>query len=165
MCYKARVMPGRHDPYSTRVMAPDLVGQTLGAVVLDKRPQAWAVGAVATACQAVGKHLLVTLAAPGEAHPRTLRVHLGMHGSWHRYHPGERWQRAPLGARVELHTPRWVFVCFEPKEVDVAQRHAPRPDGVAHLGPMCWARRSTSRRSSRARAAPATRTPRSATSC
>ncbi len=118
-----------------RVMSPDLVGRPLVRLALDKLAQPWAEGAVAMACDAVGKHLVIPLAAPGEAHPRTLRVHLGMKGSWHRYRPGEPWRRPAFGARVELHTERWVFVCFGPKEVEVVLRHGPRPDVVGHLGP------------------------------
>jgi len=117
-----------------RVMAPDLVGLPLAAVVLDKIVQPWAAGAIVVACEAVGKHLLVTLAPPGIG-TRVLRVHLGMKGSWHRYRHGEAWRMSAIGARVELRTARWVFVCFGPKEVEVVARHAPRPDVVSHLGP------------------------------
>lgn len=127
-------------------MAPDLVGRPVDALVLDKLTQPWARGAVVTGCEAVGKHLLVTLASasldvarpPAGSASRDvahLRVHLGMKGSWHRYRPGEPWQRARVGARVELHTERWVFVCFGPKDVEVVTRNAPRPDVVSHLGP------------------------------
>jgi len=114
-------------------MAPDLVGQRLVGLLLDKLAQPWAVDVVATACEAVGKHLLITLDAGDER--RVLRVHLGMKGSWHRYRPGEAWLRSPMGARVELRTARWYFVCFGPKEVELVRRNAPRPDVVGHLGP------------------------------
>ena len=36
--------------------------------------------------------------------PWTLRTHLGMHGSWHRYAPAERWKRPARQASVVLGT-------------------------------------------------------------
>lgn len=117
-----------------RVMAPDVVGQALVGLTLDKLPRPIATKALVTACRAVGKHLLIELATVGDG-AMILRVHLGMKGSWHRYRPGEAWQRPAIGARVELATERWVFVCFGPKDVDLIGRNAPRPNPVAHLGP------------------------------
>lgn len=125
-----------------RVMAPDVVGQAIASLVVDGLAQPALAGAVVVACRAVGKHLVLDLAADaareaeGDARGRyVLRVHLGMKGSWHRYRPGEPWPRTAHRARVELATARWVFVCFGPKDVDLVSRLAPRPDVVAHLGP------------------------------
>lgn len=112
-----------------RVMAPDLVGRPLIALEVDQRPVAK--DTTVTGCEAHGKHLLITLADPA----LTLRVHLGMKGSWHRYHLGERWRRPPADRRVVLQTDQWLFVCFSPKDVALtAPHHYHRPQ-IEHLGP------------------------------
>ena len=64
--------------------------------------------------RAHGKHLLIDLDGA-----RTLRVHLGMYGSWHRYRPGEAWKKPARRASVVLETEGHVFVCFSAKEVQV----------------------------------------------
>ena len=46
------------------------------------------VGAAVTSVEPRGKHLLI-----GFDNGLTLRSHLRMTGSWHRYRPGERWRR------------------------------------------------------------------------
>lgn len=115
-------------------MAPDLVGRELVALEVDQRVIGIAAPGAArvTGCEAVGKHLLVTIAG---ATTWTLRVHLGMKGSWHRYRPGELWRRTPNNRRVVLQTDAWLFVCFSPKEVALtSERSFLRPQ-VEHLGP------------------------------
>ena len=113
-----------------RVMAPDLVGRPLVALEVDQRPRQLD-GTRVTGCEAIGKHLLITLTEPA----LTLRVHLGMKGSWHRYRPGERWRHPPSERRVVLQTAEWLFVCFSPKDVELtAPHHYHRPQ-VGHLGP------------------------------
>lgn len=112
-----------------RVMRPDLVGRALLEVELQQRAAPWGQGAVGTACEAVGKHLVLRFDTPSSG-PRTVRVHLGMKGSWHRYRPGEPWRKSPHRRRVVVRTVEWVFVCFDAKEVDGALRPA-----VEHLGP------------------------------
>lgn len=111
-----------------RVLRPDLVGHVLLEVEVLQRVAAWGTGAVATACDAIGKHLVLRFDAPTGA--RTLRVHLGMKGSWHRYRPGETWHKSPHRRRLVLATSDWSFVCFDAKEVDAADAPA-----VSHLGP------------------------------
>jgi endonuclease-8 len=83
-----------------------------------------------------GKYLTLCLSSGG-----TLGCHLGIKGSWHRYAPGERWQRSPSAASLVLQTETDVLVCFRAKQVDVAGRHDPRrgrateqlgPDLLAH---------------------------------
>lgn len=118
-----------------RVMAPDLVGRPLLALEIDQRPilpnPPDAKSATVTGCEAIGKHLLITVTNPA----LTLRVHLGMKGSWHRYRPGERWRYPPAERRVVLQTAEWLFVCFSPKDVALtAEHHYHRPQ-VGHLGP------------------------------
>ena len=46
-------------------------------------------------------------------HRLTLRSHLGMTGSWHRYRPGEPWRLAPQRATLVLATDTTVAVCFD----------------------------------------------------
>jgi len=125
-----------------RVMRPDLEGEEVILLEVHQRACDWAQGCRATAVEAVGKHLVITL--EGAFGVRTLRVHLGMKGSWHRYRPGEAWQRPAIGRRAVIATASWLFVCFGPKEVEVADGRA-RPEGVGsegrstrgvmHLGP------------------------------
>jgi endonuclease-8 len=58
--------------------------------------------------EARGKNLLVHFEKG-----RTLRTHMQMHGSWHIYREGERWQRPAFRARVEIHADNgMVAVCF-----------------------------------------------------
>jgi len=45
-----------------------------------------------------GKNLLIRFEKG-----RTLRTHLMLHGAWHIYREGEKWQRPAFLARVELH--------------------------------------------------------------
>jgi endonuclease-8 len=106
-------------------LAPHLLGVPLVALHLDRQGVPDARHLVVTACEAVGKHLLLTLArgprsddADGPTTPwGVVRVHLGMKGAWHSYRHGEPWQRHPDRARVILATAARVFVCFDPREV------------------------------------------------
>jgi endonuclease-8 len=61
--------------------------------------------------EASGKNLLITFGEGDER--RTLRTHLRMSGSWHRYHAGERWRLAEGRATVVLRTDHAVAVCFD----------------------------------------------------
>jgi endonuclease-8 len=66
------------------------------------------VGRTVTEVEAYGKHLLIRFDSGLE-----LRSHLGMHGSWHRYAPGERWRRPPARARFVMEVRGAVAVCFD----------------------------------------------------
>ncbi len=109
-----------------------LAGRTVvafeAAVPLRRRP---AVGASIVAVHARGKHLLV------EFDDRTmLHTHMRMHGSWHVYRPGERWQRPRSSMRVRIETDDTEAVCFSAPVVEMltdaeVQRH-PR---LSALGP------------------------------
>ncbi len=61
-----------------------------------------------------GKHLLVHFDRDIQ-----LRVHLGMHGSWHRYPPGAPWKRSKATAAVVLETKQTVLVCFKALDVEI----------------------------------------------
>src|SRR5687767_7296221 len=47
-----------------------------------------------------GKHLLMWCSGD-----LVLRTHMRMHGSWHVYRPGERWQRPGHDMRITIETP------------------------------------------------------------
>ena len=88
-----------------------------------------------------GKHLLIAL-APWDANANTadngwvLRVHLGMHGSWHRYTLGERWKRARSRASVVLTVGDQLLICFDALDVDVTRPEAlSQQMPFAHVGP------------------------------
>ncbi len=89
------------------------------------------VGTTIDAVEAVGKNLIVRFDAGLE-----LRTHLGLHGSWHRYRPGEAWRRAASRARLVLEVPGAVAVCFDAPTVELLERRAERiHPPLAGLGP------------------------------
>ena len=135
--------------------APRLQGRTLAGVRLpDEAAARWCTGRRVTAVTARGKHLFIEL--DGE---RALRSHLGMHGTWHRYAPGERWQKPARQAAIVLevgttgepatagcetgndrigeHAPGGdIYVCFNAKEVELVRLPAVRARIVhGRLGP------------------------------
>ena len=94
-------------------------------------PAASLIGRTLTAVDARGKHLLMHL-----EDGRAIHSHLGMHGSWHLYRPGEAWHKDPRWAALVLEIPQVVCVCFSPKllqllSADQLRRHA----HLARLGP------------------------------
>ena len=58
-----------------------------------------------------GKHLLIGFGEDDQS--RTLRTHLRMTGSWHRYRAGEPWRLPERRATVVLRTEHAVAVCFD----------------------------------------------------
>ena len=66
------------------------------------------IGATVAAVEARGKHLLI-----GFDNGLTLRTHLRMKGSWHRYRPGERWRLPHRRASAILETSESVAVAFD----------------------------------------------------
>jgi endonuclease-8 len=84
-----------------------------------------------TAVETAGKNLLVRFSNGLE-----LRTHLGLHGSWHRYRPGERWRRPPARARLVLEVPGAVAVCFDAPKVELfEQRAEAMHPALSRLGP------------------------------
>jgi endonuclease-8 len=76
------------------------------------------VGATVVSVESRGKHLLIGFgfeAAGGAAaaHRFTLRTHMRMTGSWHRYRTGEPWRLSESRASVVLETEAAVAVCFD----------------------------------------------------
>jgi endonuclease-8 len=80
---------------------------------------------------AQGKNLLIRFDGGLE-----LRTHLRMHGSWHRYRPGERWRRPPARARLVLEVDGSVAVCFDAPVVELfEQRTEALHPSLSRLGP------------------------------
>ena len=114
-------------------LRPVLVGRVVTAASA-RRPGPQVdrvVGATVTAVTAVGKHLLVRFDNGLE-----IRTHLRLHGSWHRYRPGERWRRPAGRASLVLEVPGAVAVCFDAPIVELfEQRTEPLHPVLARLGP------------------------------
>jgi endonuclease-8 len=72
------------------------------------------VGATVTTVVPRGKHLLI-----GFDNGLTLRSHMRMRGSWHRYAPGERWRRPASRATAVVETAESVAVCFDAPVVEL----------------------------------------------
>jgi endonuclease-8 len=81
------------------------------------------VGQTIVRVEARGKHLLMWFSGGV-----VLRTHMRMHGSWHIYRPGERWQRARRDVRIVIETPEMLAVAFM---VPVAEFI--RADAVEHV--------------------------------
>ena len=86
---------------------------------------------VVTSVEARGKHLLIHT-----DDSRTIHSHLGMHGAWHVYRPGESWQKSERQAALVIETAEDVCVCFNPKllEMLTATRLRRHPH-LCRLGP------------------------------
>jgi endonuclease VIII len=88
-------------------------------------------GRTIEAVEAHGKHMVMRFSGD-----LALRTHMRMHGSWHIYRPGERWQRPPREMRVLVGTADFVAVGFNVPDAeferssDVGAR-----DPIAQLGP------------------------------
>jgi endonuclease-8 len=114
-------------------LAPYLVGRPVTAArVRAGGPQVERiVGATVEAVEAQGKNLLIRFDNGLE-----LRTHLRMNGSWHRYRPGERWQRPPARARLVLEVPGAVAVCFDAPVVELFEARAAAVHAtLSRLGP------------------------------
>jgi endonuclease-8 len=89
------------------------------------------VGRTVTSVEAAGKHHLIIF-----GNDLILRTHMRMHGSWHLYRHGEKWQRSPHSMRIRLDTAEWVAVAFKvPVAEFVTRRELATSDPVARLGP------------------------------
>jgi endonuclease-8 len=114
-------------------LRPHLVGRSVTAArARAGGPQVdRVVGTSVTSVDAVGKNLLIRF-----DNGLALRTHLRMHGSWHRYRPGESWRRPAARARVVLEVPGAVAVCFDAPVVELfdARAEAIHP-ALSTLGP------------------------------
>jgi endonuclease VIII len=89
------------------------------------------VGRAVTSVEPRGKHLLI-----GFEGGLTLRTHLRMTGSWHRYRPGERWHRPATAASVVLENASAVVVAFSTPVVELlTDADLRRSRALGSLGP------------------------------
>jgi endonuclease-8 len=89
------------------------------------------VGKKIDAVDTAGKNLLIRFEGGME-----LRTHLGLHGSWHRYRPGETWRRPASRAALVIEVPGAVAVCFDAPVVELFEaRTEPLHPTLSTLGP------------------------------
>ena len=115
-----------------KILGPLLEGQLVRAADCRwPRMVQGLVGQRVVAVMAIGKHLLISF-----SDETTLRVHLGMKGSWHRYDPGEPWMQSPAALGVMLRTDEDEVVCFYPPEVErLRKKEIAVHPVLARLGP------------------------------
>jgi endonuclease-8 len=78
-----------------------------------------------------GKHLLIWFSGD-----LILRTHMRMHGSWHVYRPGEKWQRPRHEMRIVLETTDIHAIAFSvPVAEFVAATELARTGALRELGP------------------------------
>jgi endonuclease-8 len=88
-------------------------------------------GRTIEAVSARGKHLLMQFSGD-----LVLRTHMRMHGSWHIYRPGERWQRPAGDMRILIETRDFVAVGFNvPIAEFLTARDISRHKELQALGP------------------------------
>ena len=81
--------------------------------------------------EARGKHLLIWFSGD-----LVLRTHMRMHGSWHIYRPGERWQRPHADMRIVIGTSEYEAVAFGVPVAELTDGRALERDrSVSELGP------------------------------
>jgi endonuclease VIII len=115
------------------VLGRGLVGHRV--IAAQARPGTAAMHRVAGAkverVEARGKHLLISF-----DNGLSLHTHLGLHGSWHRYRPGETWRRPRARAAAIIETSQAIAVAFDAPTVELLDSRAvalhPR---LSQLGP------------------------------
>jgi endonuclease-8 len=89
------------------------------------------VGAAITSVEARGKHLLI-----GFEGGLTLRSHMRMRGSWHRYRPGEAWRLPASQANAIIETAVAVAVAFNTPRLELlTDAGLARDQALRELGP------------------------------
>lgn len=89
------------------------------------------IGSTVASVESRGKHLLIRF-----NDGMTLRSHLRMTGSWHRYRPGERWRLSPRRASAVLETTQAVAVAFDTPVVELlTDADLRRSRALTSLGP------------------------------
>ena len=78
-----------------------------------------------------GKHLLIWFSGD-----LVLRTHMRMHGSWHIYRPGERWQRPHQDMRIVIETAGMHAIGFDVPVAELTTaKDLERDEPVRGLGP------------------------------
>lgn len=126
-----------------RTLRAELTGQVLVGGRVRGREHERLDGRAVLDVRARGKHLFVHLGRrAADDGPLTIRSHLGLHGSWHRYRPGEPWnadrgrgRRTGSTPSILLETRRRVYVCFRAAELAVLDGEGASFDFARALGP------------------------------
>jgi endonuclease-8 len=88
-------------------------------------------GRVVEGVDARGKHLLIRFSGD-----LVLRTHMRMHGSWHIYRPGERWQRPRHEMRIIVETAEIHAVAFSVPVAELSTGGSlERTGALSDLGP------------------------------
>jgi endonuclease-8 len=88
-------------------------------------------GRIVERVDARGKHLLIWFSGD-----LVLRTHMRMHGSWHVYRPGERWQRSAADMRIVIATADYEAVAFSVPVAELTSaRELERAAPMRDLGP------------------------------
>jgi endonuclease VIII len=113
-------------------LRPHLLGRTVTAARATNGAQVGRlVGAAIDSVEAVGKNLLIRF-----SNGLSIRTHLRMQGTWHRYRPGEAWRRSASRAVLVIEVPGAVAVCFDAPVVEVFETRAEGlHPALAGLGP------------------------------
>ncbi len=112
-------------------LRPYLLHKMLLEAAVGREPEGRMAGAQVDDLFAHGKHLFLVL-----SRGVVVRVHLGLHGTWHSYRPGEAWRLPAQQASLVLATERNVLVCFQAQEVELMRREGLRFNDVRRgLGP------------------------------
>ena len=112
-------------------LGPWLTGRQLTAVWVRGQAQSSLAGSQITGVTSRGKHLFVDL-----DDGYSLRSHLGLYGSWHRYRQDDPWQKPRRQASLVLDLGDRVYVCFNAREVELMRTQGFKAlDQRNHLGP------------------------------
>lgn len=87
-------------------------------------------GRTIEAVESHGKHLVMRFSGD-----LALRTHMRMHGSWHIYRPGERWQRPRDAMRVLVATEAFVAVGFDVPDAELTRASELDAGALGKLGP------------------------------
>ena len=123
---------------TAEVLRAALVGRRIAAARAQPQPGlrrvpdlSRVIGATVVSVEARGKHLLI-----GFDNGLTVRSHLRMTGSWHRYRPGEPWRRPIRQASAILETAESVAVAFNTPVIELlTDAELRRSPPLTTLGP------------------------------
>ena len=112
-------------------LRPYLVGRTVLAATSTRGADVGRlVGSTVTAVDTLGKNVLIRSSSG-----LTVRTHLRMNGTWHRYRPAEPWRLPASRAALVLEVEGAVAVCFDAPVVEVFETRAQAiHPGLAPLG-------------------------------